>query len=497
MTDFTPTEEQHRARVLFSAHESMVIEAGAGTGKTSTLRMLAESTRARGKYLAFNKAIVTDVARTLPMTCRASTAHSLAFQSVGKTYAHRLGAGRMKGHELARLIGVDGFIVNYGKHRKVLAGGFLAGVVMRALTRFCQTDEEGPPGRAHVPYLDGIDPPDDRGRRTYAVNNELGAFLEPSIERAWADIANRDGQLPFKHEHYLKLWQLRHPIIDAEYILFDEAQDANPVMAAVIAEQTHTQRVYVGDANQAIYEWTGAVNSIDEMKNLGLRVARLSESFRFGEVIAERANVILARLRSDLVLRGQPSIPSTRGELDPGEECDAILCRTNAGAMTIVLSAVARGQKSHLVGGGNEVLSFARAAGRLMDGEKVYHPDLACFDSWGEVKEYVQSDQQGGELRALVNLVEEFTVETILEALDSMPSERASSMTSVSTAHKSKGREWSSVRISEDFLDVEPSESELRLRYVACTRARIHLDDSVFDRKKLPATDAGADDDDE
>lgn len=481
MSDFTPTREQHNAGTLFAAGDHLVIEAGAGTGKTSTLRLLARSTPRRGRYVAFNRSIVDDVSGTLPLTCAASTAHSLAFRSVGVRYRHRLNSSRMRGDELARRLDVDPFVVSYGVQRKVLAPGYLAGVVMRAVTRFCQTADDRPT-RQHVPYIDGIDVPDEQGRRRYVVNNLLAAELEPAVERAWADLERLDGQLPFKHEHYLKLWQLSRPRLECEYVLFDEAQDANPVMAAVIADQHHAQRVYVGDENQAIYEWTGAVNSIAAMKVEGVRVAQLSQSFRFGAAIAERANLVLSMLGSDLVLRGLTSIESSRGPLEVGEEADAVLCRTNAGAMHVVLACVQRGQRAHLVGGGAEVASFARAAQRLMNGEKVWHPDLACFDSWGEVLDYVKHDQQGDELAGLVRLIEEFTVETILDALDRAVPEKAATIT-VSTAHKAKGREWPIVRLADDFLDAEPSVPELRLRYVATTRARVHLDDSIYDRK--------------
>ena len=54
----------------------------------------------------------------------------------------------------------------------------------------------------------------------------------------------------------------------------------------------------------------------------------------------------------------------------------------------------------------------------------------------------------------------------------------------ISTAHKSKGREWKSVRLMDDFLRSSPSgesnagpdPSELRLLYVALTRAKEQLD---------------------
>src|ERR1700731_1501843 len=52
-----PTEEQQRARDAFTAGGDLAVVAGAGTGKTTTLVLMAESTRKTGLYLAFNKAI--------------------------------------------------------------------------------------------------------------------------------------------------------------------------------------------------------------------------------------------------------------------------------------------------------------------------------------------------------------------------------------------------------------------------------------------------------
>jgi MoxR-like ATPase len=45
-TTFAPTDEQQEALRLFATGKSLAIEAGAGAGKTSTLKLLAESTTA-------------------------------------------------------------------------------------------------------------------------------------------------------------------------------------------------------------------------------------------------------------------------------------------------------------------------------------------------------------------------------------------------------------------------------------------------------------------
>jgi superfamily II DNA/RNA helicase len=57
-----PTPEQATAIELFLTGESLAIEAGAGTGKTSTLVMLAKSAgnNRQGQYVAFNRALVEE-----------------------------------------------------------------------------------------------------------------------------------------------------------------------------------------------------------------------------------------------------------------------------------------------------------------------------------------------------------------------------------------------------------------------------------------------------
>lgn len=74
--------------------------------------------------------------------------------------------------------------------------------------------------------------------------------------------------------------------------------------------------------------------------------------------------------------------------------------------------------------------------------------------------------------------------------MDRLADEQNAEIT-VSTAHKAKGREWSSVRIGEDFtppagqeetdengtpLPGDIDDAEARLAYVAITRARHQLD---------------------
>lgn len=111
----------------------------------------------------------------------------------------------------------------------------------------------------------------------------------PFAAKAWADLHNPDdGIVRFEHDHYLKMWALTKPRIDADFLFLDEAQDTNPVLEQVFASQRdHAQLVMVGDSAQAIYGWRGAR---DVMTGFDATHLTLTQSFRFGPLLAEQAN---------------------------------------------------------------------------------------------------------------------------------------------------------------------------------------------------------------
>src|SRR5215831_20059588 len=107
MTGRTPTLEQQAIVDAFAFGHDLVIEAGAGTGKTSTLEMIAASTPESGVYLAYNKAIAGDARLRFPSNVECRTAHAFAFAAVGKQMGHRLSAPRMTARDTARILGIN------------------------------------------------------------------------------------------------------------------------------------------------------------------------------------------------------------------------------------------------------------------------------------------------------------------------------------------------------------------------------------------------------
>ncbi len=498
----------------FGGRRVVVVCAGAGTGKTSTDRMLEQVLKGRGQYTAFNKSLVEE-SRPKFLKASVATTHSLAFRAVGRDYQHRLGGERVKSWAVAQALGIKDFVVTlrgageplvpgsdayiaaeaaagYGPDNpapadfaptadrtKTLHAPFLAGQVLAAIRRFCQSADREISCN-HLRTIAGIDLPyvDDEGteRMGRENNDRVREYLGPYLTRAWDDLIRTDGTLPFTHDCYVKIWQLgegeQRPVIAADYILLDEAQDTAPVFLDVIAQQAHALLVLVGDDNQQIYEWRGAVNAMTSFP--GAPRLLLSQSYRFGQAIADAANAVLDTLEqpTDLVLKGRPGLPSRVAEV---AEPKCYLYRTNAGAVARIMRAVEEGKRGHLIGGGDETVKWCQAAMDLQSKRGTQHPELACFADWKEVQEYSKTDE-GQDLKLMVKLVDTFGAEAIRDALRDMPKEAEADLI-CSTAHKSKGREWDTVRLGPDFPTANRmTDSDRRLLYVALTRARHTLD---------------------
>ncbi len=469
-TSFPPTDEQQAAIDAFATGGSFVLEAGAGTGKTSTLQFLAEAApRRRGLYVAFNRAIKQEAARKFPRNITVMTTHGLGMRGTDFQYQHRLKAPKVPLALAASRLGIHSAL--HVGDRNPIRPNTQASLALRTVRRFCSTGEAAITPD-HVPWLDGLDY--ESYRRTAPLIVELA-------EKVWADVSDpRGDQFKFEHDHYLKVWALKHPRWGYDFILFDEAQDSNPVVSTMIAEQMQhgTQVVAVGDAAQSIYGWRGAVDAMETF-NADLRL-RLTQSFRFGEAIAAEANLWLAMLGSDMRLKGLESKRSR--VVNSLRRPHAILCRNNASVIGELLAALGAGTSVGLVGGGQALINVAWAATALKAGRPTDHEEFALFKNWAELVEYANSGDDPN-LAMLVKIVDEHGPAAIEAAVNRAVDEDLAALV-ISTAHKAKGREWESVRLASDFAEPKealghktyPAREELMLNYVAVTRAKSELD---------------------
>lgn len=481
-TTFAPTAEQVKAIEAAATGAPLVIEAGAGTGKTSTLKLIAEKLAPkRGAYLAFNKAIASEAAEKFPETVACSTVHSLAYRAVGYRFRDRLSGKFLKPDEVARILEARQILLTDHEGGTItIPPGKVARIAMAAVEKFCQTADTEI-GTQHVSRVPSVEPKDQ-----WALNREIARIVVPIARRAWEDLQEVDGRLKFGHSHYLKMWQLSHPRIDTDYILFDEAQDANPLMLDVVMRQGHAQLIFVGDSQQQIYGWNGAINAMAKARDLpGANVVFLTKSFRFGPEVAHVANTILAELAAELRIEGAGGPSAVTPVLDP----DVVLCRTNAATIDHAVRFLDDGLKVCISGNVIvEVERFAKAALQLERFGNTSHEALSSFSSWKEVSDWATEDPDGAaEILLLVRLIDSRGAQWLLDLLKRCVDEPQADVV-LTTAHRSKGCEWDRVMIDGGFHwfdpDAEdpkdPSPEELRLLYVAVTRAQVELDISAL-----------------
>jgi UvrD/REP helicase N-terminal domain len=401
-SSFRPVEEQRHALELFLKGEGLRIDAYAGTGKTTTLQLLAASTPKKGLYLAFNRSIANEAQARFPAQVKCATSHSVAFHSVRKVLGYP--EWKLTGTLSANLI-VESFrmpeVVSFSCG-VVLPKRSYASVLLDALKQFLQSAEETPQ-TSHIPRY---------GVLRALKNEDFGGFGEQAIkhvEAIWNAMQHKTAGLPLGHDGYLKLWALSHPQARTDYIMIDEAQDLNPVLLGVVS-RLQCPIVYVGDPYQQIYEWRGAVNAMDAV--VTKHYALLSQSFRFGPEIASAASVILRKLGAKHPLRGTSTIKSDLARVRP----EAILARSNAGLIANVMKSLDKGLRCAVVGGTRELERLLGGVLRMKQGSPALVSELLGFNTWREVMSF-STEPEGEYLRSLVNLVQEHGENRMLAAV--------------------------------------------------------------------------------
>ena len=477
-----PTNEQSDIVEVFQGGDQLTVTACAGSGKTSTVLGLARleqarNPRRRGLYLAFNASVAREAKSKFPNSVEASTAHALAFRHLkaGKQadLLGKLNAPRPRWRDTIEAIGATRLWLSGSNGApRALSDYVMARLALRTVDAFCRTTEEGI-GPHHVPDQPGIEDAD----RDTLIDQIL-----PLARRAWRLVLNPQRfEVQFQHDHYLKLWADTRPRVggDGDFVIADEAQDLNPILREIVLAQTHLQRVMVGDSAQAIYGFTGARDALHDVPNAVER--SLTQSWRFGDSVAEAANLYLAELGQPMRVRGNPA-KATR-LIGVNAQVDAVLCRTNADAIAEVIEGQKAGVRTALEGDRAAALRFCDSAEKLQSGQAPSDPTLAAFGSWGDLVEYAENSTGGSELKTLVELVTDHGMDVVRNAMENLvPRSRAQLL--ASTAHRAKGLEFPRVRINGNWAieapepgdSAEARNAELMLAYVGLTRAMDALD---------------------
>jgi hypothetical protein len=420
------------------------------------------------------------------LTHNCKTRHSLAYGAVGWKYRDRNRKGRMTSTALARRLKIARTLEYPGFMEPMLfKPGKLASLALETVGVFCSSDAEVILPE-HVPHQRGL---------AKGAQRDLSSKVADYARRFWMETIRPKSDLWFCDDYYFKIWLLSKPSLPYDAVMLDEAQDSTLAVRQLILSQ-HTQKIAVGDSAQSLYTWQGAVNIMDGWPG---RELYLTTSFRFGDAIAEEANMWLEHTGTKLRLKGNPAVTSRVAVT--GDEVDAVLCRSNGMCIKQAAEALEKGLTVGLSKDPGPLKRQAWAAKELQESGVTEHEDFTAFSDWSEVVEYSESPE-GSDLKTLVQLVTRYSAGKLGWVLSRILDARHHEVDRVvATAHSTKGMEWDRVRIAPDFKapDFEEGEKlatdEAMVIYVAATRAKTFLDNEGIEwGHSMPTEDAGAED---
>lgn len=303
------------------------------------------------------------------------------------------------------------------------------------------------------------------------------------------------------------LWvctRLNLPLGIFDLILVDEFQDINParlrMVDMLVSSNPLSTLVGVGDENQAIYAFTGAMaDSMDiAIRHYDALVYPLTVSFRCSRAAVELAREYIPDIKSWEGAKEGSERHITFAELGidyrpaPG---DALLCR-NTAPLLLAYTALTDAGIPCTIAGRDMADSMMRFIARLQerfDGVDVPIIDLLKLAeeiTYAEIKIFTASDRQSKAQFASDRLDSLLNAAVGCNSIGAIKSrinlifaksnkDRLASRVVLSTIHRAKGREWRDVSIL-GFDELIPSkyavqdwqlEQERNLAVVAVTRA--------------------------
>lgn len=339
------TEEQVAIIEFAIAHPErcMLINALAGSAKTSTLRFLA-------KYMpviptlsvAFNKRIVEELKKVLPANIVPSTVNSVGHRAWGSQIGKKLVLDTKKNGDIIKSF------MDTMKQKEKNEVWDVFGDLVKTISKA---------------KLSGYVPASSMASRSLLTQDEFFESLEEEFDGWFIDLVDRalaesikrasGGLIDFDDQIYMPtLFGGVFPQFPRIFV--DEAQDLSAINHAMIDKLMgpQTQLIAVGDPWQSIYAFRGAVTaSMSRLKErYAMHELTLSVSFRCPIQVILKAHSRVPHMRwPDWAKEGVvETLDSWDAKCIPDHS--AIICRNNAPLLSCALALLRAGRGVHLVG---------------------------------------------------------------------------------------------------------------------------------------------------
>ena len=404
-------------------YNTIKINAFAGTGKTTTLKLIANNYKNdKILYLAFNSAIKQEASEIFPNNTFVKTTHGLAYSAIARYTDINLST--LKTY---RAIDISKkFEISYNQAISAL----------KIFEAFCNSS------KLEIKK-------DDIEHKTakQLFNNMLLGQIAPT------------------HSFYLKYYHLlltqeQIPQYKYDIIMLDEAQDTNEVTLAIFEVLEAKTKIYVGDEHQQIYSFRGSSNALNKIKCD--KTLYLSCSFRFNNTIASYANRLLQTFKLEKVeittLDKPKQKPQTYGYIS----------RTNATLISTIASCIKYRRPYVTIRDPKEIFMLTMEVYYLLHNQKQnikFNRFLKDFHTEDELLEYAK-EVEDYELKSAIKVVNQYQNQIFdfykisdkfylawQNRLNNGFDKRLNEILFLTTAHTAKGLEWDNVTIADDFSD--------------------------------------------
>lgn len=467
-----------------------LILAVAGSGKTTTLLNAASMMDGYVSLAAYNKKIAMEITAKikkagLSRNIQAGTFHSFGFRN-WRRVAPKVEVDGKKVKNLMGKARVPDALTEFCNKLVSMAKQHAVGVL-------CEVSDY----RVWLELVDHYDiidllTTDD----PHAVQDGVGyaqALLKLSVDQD-ADYVDYDDMIYAPLVHGVSVWQ-------SDWLLVDEAQDTNPARLALAKRMLRPggRAIFVGDPQQAIYGFAGARNdSLDTIrKDFNCTELPLTVTYRCPKSVVQLARTWVRHITAHDSAPEGTVAHLTGAQFDqlPAEQFTtdaAMLCRNTAPLVDTAYRLIRRGIACHVEGkaiGAGLIKLLSRW--KTNDLEALYtamdtyrQRELAKFLIKGQEQKAEALSDKIETLRVLAEaLPEGSTVSDLRQQIRNIfgdtPEDQPAESFTLSTVHKSKGREWKTVYLL-DRMALMPSkyarqdwqiEQEYNLIYVAVTRS--------------------------
>ena len=459
--EYSTLEQQEILDSVQSDTSNVIVDAVAGSGKTYLLRRigLEQPLSTQILYLSFSRYIGHHQQTLFSNNVKISTLNAFAYEQLALHKLKRK-TTRLTTHFLEQHFSSCLNQIKYNSPKK-------SWFILNTINSFCSSSEH----QITTEHL-----PD-----TIKNKPNLHDGFISAASRIFKGLLPFNGEHPLIHDIYYKYWHLlKAPGLEQyDLVLMDEGQDSTPLTVDILKKARRV--ILVGDQHQNIFSFRGSISAMD---NLDGKLFSLTQSFRFGDEIANLANQILKqkfRFHAQTV-KGLLSIDSRIHRLAPSTPHTRIF-RTNYSLVNDALLLLSRNIKVGIIGNLDDLLSKIYSAWAIRTNNKNNVKMYAFYSRFKTWRDFVNYGEQNNstEIRNIASIINDYLgyMPRILQQVKHATQTLHAPVILVSV-YRAKGLEFSNVVLADDFDPAlyrsQGSDENLNLAYTAVTRTKYELE---------------------